>query len=511
MRMMPPVAPTRFDRCSMAQRAACSGSSPRRISSTAVLARHVRRIPSPCPVADAPPASSSAKVPAPNHRRVADAAALLAENAARAGGSGEHPCASRAMAPTVPVGTEPGASDPFEGPPISRRAHPSSLPRAWSARIRRAARRPQRRLRRRGRVAPRSARRARRRIGLRNGGIAHTPPARSVEPSMMAASSSMRPSSVRHAPVPALNKGSSSKARTATCTASSADAPPAKSAAAAPAARRHPSIRSASFSERPAPPCTRTDHASPASSGSSGPNHEALSAKRPSDEAMPRRRRGARRQDERRGRNPLRRDQMEDGDGRRRGGDPHGRPPKGGALRRGPERKTDRRDGKRDGGRQPGHRPLGQRLVNGRWRHLGELAARANDDAARCVEPSAVLRDPALGRGSNAGKSGDKSTPRANAKTGPTAPMAAPPTIAPSDALTGATPAAASALISPRERACSVAMNAAPPPARDTSAANRPMRPANVLAASSVPTITMKTSVASARASETVRRTRSQS
>ncbi len=109
------------------------------------------------------------------------------------------------------------------------------------------------------------------------------------------------------------------------------------------------------------------------------------------------------------------------------------------------------------------------------------------------------------------GKSGVRSTARVSARIGPAAPTSAPPTTAPSDAFTSGTPAAPSARISPRERACSVAMNAAPPPASDTSAASRPIRPANVPVVASAPSITTKTSVPSARPSDTVRRARDQS
>jgi hypothetical protein len=58
-----------------------------------------------------------------------------------------------------------------------------------------------------------------------------TAPARRVRPSMTAASSSMRPSAVKTAPRPALNRGSSSSTRTEASTASSA-APPSRSTAA---------------------------------------------------------------------------------------------------------------------------------------------------------------------------------------------------------------------------------------------------------------------------------------
>ena len=87
-----------------------------------------------------------------------------------------------------------------------------------------------------------------------------TAPARSVLPSMQLASSSTSPAAVRHAPVPALNEGSSSSTTAAACAASSALPPCRSTRRPTSAAARVPARYGVgSWSGRvPAPPCTTT-------------------------------------------------------------------------------------------------------------------------------------------------------------------------------------------------------------------------------------------------------------
>jgi hypothetical protein len=91
--------------------------------------------------------------------------------------------------------------------------------------------------------------------------IAATAPAARVRPSMIDASSSLRPSAVNTAPRPALNNGLSSSVRTAVSAASSALPPPRSTAAPASSASARPARSAASVSSvsvarsaTPAPP-----------------------------------------------------------------------------------------------------------------------------------------------------------------------------------------------------------------------------------------------------------------
>jgi len=183
------------------------------------------------------------------------------------------PFASRTTAPTVPVGIEPDPSflakvDPFLARAIGRHCFER---RGLESGARAKARR---RCPRRD-VGPSSSTARAMSIGLRNGGSTQTAPARSDEPSMMAASELDEPLFGQASSGARVEQGVVPRTRTAACAASRAGAPEARRTDAVPAAFRHPRRDRQSFSDRPAPPWTKTTHRGPACTGvSAEPGHD---------------------------------------------------------------------------------------------------------------------------------------------------------------------------------------------------------------------------------------------